>query len=56
MKQSKSCPQVHLHSPQPEGYLQWHDWADKMRKTHVQKQCPGCGLWAIVVPKPVQKE
>lgn len=41
------CPQAHLHTPHPEGYLQHASWAEHMMKTHIQHQCPGCGLWAI---------
>jgi hypothetical protein len=35
------------HTKQPEGYLQWHNWAEGMSVSHIQKQCPHCGLWAI---------
>jgi len=35
------------HTASPRGYLQWHEWAAKMEQTHVQRQCKGCGLWAI---------
>jgi hypothetical protein len=35
------------HTPAPRGYLQWHEWAEKMGKTHRQRQCAGCGLFAI---------
>ena len=39
------------HAKAPEGYLQWHAWAEKKSKTHKQKKCPGCGLWAIWVKR-----
>jgi hypothetical protein len=40
------------HSPQgPDGYSAWHAWAYKLRQTNVQRQCKGCGLWAIWEPK-----
>lgn len=39
------------HTPAPKGYLQWHAWAEKKAKTHVQEKCPYCGLWAIWKPK-----
>jgi hypothetical protein len=30
----------------PEGYLQWHEWAEVQRKAGIkQVQCPTCGLW-----------
>lgn len=36
------------HTPQPEGYMQWHAWADAMMKAGWrQRRCPQCGLWAI---------
>jgi hypothetical protein len=39
------------HTPSPAGYLQWHPWAAEMEKTHVQRQCKGCGLWTIWEPR-----
>jgi len=30
----------------PEGYLQWHEWAEVQRKAGIkQVQCPTCCLW-----------
>lgn len=41
-----------VHRPdEPTDYLAWHDWADKMAKTHVQIRCQGCGLYKTWVPK-----
>jgi hypothetical protein len=40
------------HTPSPENYMGWWAWADKMAETHVNRQCRGCGLWAIWEPKP----
>jgi hypothetical protein len=37
------------HTPCPEEYLAWHEWAERKAKTHVQERCPHCGLWAIWV-------
>jgi hypothetical protein len=45
-----SCPQAAQHTPEPDGYVVWHFWADEMSKTHDQQRCPGCGLWKIWVP------
>lgn len=42
-----TCPKKHLHTKSPDGYLEWHAWAEKKSRRHVQVQCPGCGLWAI---------
>jgi hypothetical protein len=46
-----TCPNLAEHTPQPSGYLAWHDWARRMAKTHRQKRCKGCNLYAIWVPK-----
>jgi hypothetical protein len=48
---SKECPNSANHTQSPTGYVQWHEWAHKMKDTHEQTKCPGCGLWAIWVPK-----
>jgi hypothetical protein len=45
------CPRVADHSPEPRGYLQWHEWAREKSKTHRQVKCKGCGLFAIWAPK-----
>jgi len=47
MHDAKRCK----HTKCPTGYLQWHAWAECMMKTHTQKRCPNCGLWAIWVKK-----
>jgi hypothetical protein len=38
-----------MHTPCPEGYVNWHEWAEAMSKTHRQIPCPGCGLYYIWV-------
>lgn len=40
-----------VHTPCPEGYLQWHAWADAASKTHAQVKCPCCGRWSVWLPK-----
>ena len=45
------CPNKANHTPCPEGYIQWHDWAAKMSKTHSQIRCQGCGKWVTWLPK-----
>lgn len=40
-----------LHTKSPSGYLAWHEWAEKKSKTHKQKRCPTCKLFAIWVPR-----
>ena len=32
---------------EPNGYVAWHDWADKHCKTHEHTRCPKCGLFVI---------
>ncbi len=48
MTEPDLCPQQHLHTPGPQGYLEWHAYADHMAATHVQEPCTGlCGklIW-----------
>jgi Fe-S-cluster-containing hydrogenase component 2 len=45
------CQHFEDHTPCPEGYIQWHAWADKMAKTHKQRKCAGCGLYTIWEPR-----
>jgi len=35
------------HTRAPSGYVAWHEWADKMQKTHYQVLCEGCGKYEI---------
>jgi len=39
------------HTDCPDGYLQRYEWMERMKQTHMQRQCKGCGLWAIWEPK-----
>ena len=43
------CPVVDTHNQPgiPEAYITRQEWFVKMRKTHTQKRCQGCGLWVI---------
>jgi len=45
------CPAVATHTPCPDDYLAWHEWAEAMSATHDTTQCPTCGLWAIWTPR-----
>lgn len=45
------CMHAEDHTPCPEGYLQWHAWAEKMSKTHRAIRCGECGLYTIWIPK-----
>ena len=47
------------HTAQPRSYIQWHEWALRMTKTHKQIKCPECGLfkiWVRKTPKPKEPE
>lgn len=50
-RSAEECPQAATHTPSPDSYLGWHDWAEKMSETHEQVRCPECGYWTIWVPK-----
>lgn len=41
------CANAKEHTPQPEGYMAWHRWAEKMYKTYRQSRCPVCSKWNI---------
>ncbi len=45
-----TCPERYRHTHCPEGYVEWHEWAEKKAATHVQHRCHGCGLFAIWKP------
>lgn len=40
------------HTPSPDGYQAWHEWAEKMSKTHRARRCAECEYWSIWEPKP----
>lgn len=41
-----ATPDYRAGSLPPEGYLQWHAWADVQREAGIkQVECPTCGLW-----------
>lgn len=50
------CPNFEDHAISPEGYIQWHHWAEQMSTTHRQEKCHGCGRYVIWVPKPIRAE
>lgn len=41
---------------EPDGYIQWQDWAEKMSKRYVQVKCDNCGLFKDWVKKPEAQE
>jgi hypothetical protein len=45
------CSNFEDHTIQPKGYIEWHAWAKEMGKTHKQRRCTACGLYAIWEPK-----
>lgn len=50
-KIAANCPQVEGHTASPSGYMEFHDWAYDMDRTHVQRQCDVCKMWVIWVPR-----
>lgn len=40
-----------VHTPQPAGYIEWHEWARLASKTHGQVTCPHCGRLSVWLPK-----
>ena len=50
MSKRNPCPLETDHTPCPDGYLAWHEWAEQKSKTHRQVRCPGCDLLTIWVP------
>lgn len=52
IKRVEDCPQRHLHTRCPEGYLAWHAWAEHKSRRHYQVRCPGCGYLTIWKRKP----
>ena len=47
----RTCPDRAKHTPCPEDYTLWHEWAEEKGKTHRQIRCAGCNLFTIWVPK-----
>jgi len=47
----QDCPDAHLHTPMPDGYLSWHERAAEMAKTHRQRRCRTCNRLVIWTPK-----
>ena len=45
------CPNRNEHTEGPGSYQGWHVWAMQKGKTHKQKRCRGCGLFAVWVSK-----
>lgn len=50
MQTNEKCRRAH--TPQPEGYLAWHEWAEKKSRRHYQVRCPHCGLYKVWRRKP----
>ena len=38
----------------PDGYIQWHEWAKNKGKTHKQIKCQECGLYKIWIKKEIK--
>lgn len=50
-RNAEECPDAAKHTRSPEGYLEWHEWAEKKSKTHRSTRCPTCGFYAVWKPK-----
>jgi hypothetical protein len=46
------CPNGAEHTPCPTGYVDWWSWAERMNRTHGQRECAGCQRWAIWYQRP----
>lgn len=53
IKEPPPCLQADQHgdTDAPSGYLARFEWAEEMSRTHEQRQCPGCGLYKIWMPR-----
>jgi hypothetical protein len=49
LKLEEDCPLMADHNQpgKPGDETKLREWAAKMRRTHTQKRCQGCGLWVI---------
>lgn len=45
------CPNAAAHTASPVLTLHWYEWVERMLRTHDQRQCDGCGLYVIWVPR-----
>ena len=55
-RRDKPCPNAAEHTPAPDGYVTWHEWAEEISATHQQRRCAGCGRLQIWVPKEIADE
>lgn len=53
---SEGCDEIERHTACPRAYDWWHEWAEKMSKTHNQVRCPCCGFLSIWIPRPSTQE
>jgi hypothetical protein len=51
-RRAADCPDAaKLHTPCPDGYAAWFEWAEKKQVTHDQVTCPTCGFYAVWIRK-----
>lgn len=47
----RACPHCgrvgRFYRDEPTGYVTWHEWAEKMDRTHEQHPCPSCGRLSV---------
>ena len=53
---AEACPDVKRHTKCPNGYIAWHQWADRKERTHISTRCSTCGFFAIWLPKAAGKD
>lgn len=48
LRKCSHCERVgRFYRDEPSGYVAWHEWAERMSKTHHQERCPECGRLTI---------
>lgn len=47
--------QCEPHTPMPPGFSDWHEVAEAWKRTRDQRQCRGCGLWAVWEPRAIEQ-
>lgn len=48
---ANKTPRCVQHTEGPRGYVDFFAWAERMSRTHEQRQCPGCGRYVVWKPR-----